>query len=713
MKKSSTTQRKPTPFFIAFLVIALVFLAFGLGTLGSFGSTGEDFELRAPIRNAEGIQQESEVVFELNSSISESYVDEDGKEQTRSISLLLDDIYFYVNAIYSEAGTPAGITALRSSSSTQYFGGQVSASLENLFTEETEEETQSNTPLQKDALYRWVHPFTMTSHPSVSTYRYWKIAATGSNIRLGEVLFIGRPTDSTTESNQSRYIIPASVRSATPNAGEKAEEAVVKAGSLLDGDLNKQVRAYIDSLAEEETRGTVAYPAEDMIPADPSTSYDTFTKEEIYSLLTITEMRVGNVFTTNDSGVDTNIYHIDGVYNTLGMCVVALGTEMFGVNPFGLRFMPMMFSFGILVLGYFFVQRLFKSDRAGFIFAVLYALCDLSFSLGHVGTPLTAGLFFVLLAAYCVDSFYRRGMKRVGFMGLAPLLFGGLSAAAAICVNGAMLIPVLGVCGLYVAGMIRQQKANKVYLDNAIENCEAAEKDGVKDTTEVARVISENRYKNLAAGFIFPISLILGAFLFSLLFILPVYSPLVKFYDDPASPAMNVFSLGWKAFVGGFAGSNVVGNMPSAWNFIYRIFLGTGENRALTAAIMNPVAALVGLFGIGYAIYKIVKIAKNFEEEGKELRRILPLLAGVVISLVTAAFGGGALGFIFLAYIFSFMLAAYAAEDCMNLEGTAGKAAKGVTIAALVLLIVCFALLAIFTFSVPVPSGFMVSFFQG
>ena len=58
------------------------------------------------------------------------------------------------------------------------------------------------------------------------------------------------------------------------------------------------------------------------------------------------------------------------------------------------------------------------------------------------------------------------------------------------------------------------------------------------------------------------------------------------------------------------------------------------------------------------------------------------------------------------------MLAAYAAEDSIAREGVKGKAAKGVTITALVLLLVSFALFAIFTFSVPMPASFMGRFFQ-
>ena len=45
-------------------------------------------------------------------------------------------------------------------------------------------------------------------------------------------------------------------------------------------------------------------------------------------------------------------------------------------------------------------------------------------------------------------------------------------------------------------------------------------------------------------------------------------------------------------------------------------------------------------------------------------------------------------------------------------EGTLGKAAKIVTIVALVLLLVGFALFAVFTLSVPMPASFVGKFFQ-
>lgn len=712
--KKYKTKRKLTPFLIAFLAAALVFLAVGLGTLGSFRAVGDDFELRGPSADGNGDMQSSTVIFRLDSGITETYTDEDGKEQTRTVSLQIDDVYLYVSAIYSEAGVPATVSLRRSSSrDDDFFGSQLTASLENLYTAEPAEETEDGkNAVQTDALYRWIHPFTFSTPWTLSTYPYWELSATASNLRIAEVLFVGHPTGSTSEHSAERYIVSASVYSATPDTGETAEQARAEAEALLDGDLNAQVRAYVNSLSAEETKGTAKYPGEDAIPTDAVSSYDTFTKPEIYSLLTITEMRVGSRYTTDINNRDRNVYHVEGVYNVLGMDLMALGVAIFGMSPFGLRFLPMLFSFGIMVLGFFFVRKLFKSDRAGFVFCVLYALCDLSFSLGHLGTPLTAGLFFLLLSAYLVDSFYRKGMKKAGFKGLAPLLFGGLSAAAAICVNGAMLIPVLAVCGLYVAGMIRQAKANRYYLDKAIAECEAqpGREDGTKDTGKVAKVLTENRYKTLSAGILFPAVLVFGTFLFSLLFILPVYSPLLKFYEGSASAA-NMFALGWKAFAGGFVGVNELGGMPSAWNIFYIIFKGAGESYAVTAAVINAAAAVCGLIGLAFAVWRLVVICKNFGEGKKELRRIIVPLAGLAVSLVTASFGGGALGFVFLAYIFSFMLAANAADFGMALEEGKGKAAKAVSIAALVLTLVCFALFAIFTFSVPMPAGFMAKFF--
>ena len=72
------------------------------------------------------------------------------------------------------------------------------------------------------------------------------------------------------------------------------------------------------------------------------------------------------------------------------------------------------------------------------------------------------------------------------------------------------------------------------------------------------------------------------------------------------------------------------------------------------------------------------------------------------------AFGGGALAFVLLAYVFAFALAAHAVAALTEWDGKIGKAAKICTWVGFGLLVAMFALYAVFTFSIPLSEGLIV-----
>ena len=82
----------------------------------------------------------------------------------------------------------------------------------------------------------------------------------------------------------------------------------------------------------------------------------------------------------------------------------------------------------------------------------------------------------------------------------------------------------------------------------------------------------------------------------------------------------------------------------NGFDYLYPIFSGTGDRYAVTLGMMNFAATLLGLAGIAFAIYRIVTLAKNKAETEEYASVVIPL-AGFVLSLVTAAFAGGAVAF--------------------------------------------------------------------
>lgn len=686
---TSLSKTKSRAFLIAFLVLAVLFLALGMGTLGSFEHTGESYELAASTDS-----NDMYAVFRLESTYKETVKGEDGKDTVKSYSVRLADVLVNVVSVYSEEGE-ATLTLERSTEADGYYSSSTK---------------KEGTVTNADAL-GWVSPFEIPDNWQISSYHYYRLK-TSANVRFGEVLFVGVITDEG-EREGEKVVLNCSVADVPPIQDEGIVAAKERANALIDTQLApKKAEEKADEESETQTKSsstsTAEVPFTREMPSEVRSSFYVFSEEERASVQSIEEMRAGNRYLAYADGSVKNVYRGDTVYGALGLDILALGTAMFGLSPFGLRFFPMLASFGVLVVGYFFVRRLTKSDAAAFAFAALYALCNFSFSLGRMGTPLSIGIFFFVAALALCHRFYASGMKKSGFAPALPILGSGVFCAAAVCVHGAMLIPVLGVCGLFACGVARQFKARRFYLDKALE-ADAPEAQREERAKEVA---IEYRNKNVSALVAFPAALLLGILILSLLAMLPVYHVFVKLYDNPVSPSANVFEYAWRSFAGGFSAP-----VRSAWAWYYPIFSGSGEVYAVTGAAMNPVAAAVGLCGIVVALWRIAlcirsAVKKSFgREERTALRRTLVPLCGMGISLITAVFAPAGVGFVFLAYIFSFALAAEGMA--FLLKGNPAER-KGAAIGAWVafwLLVAMFALFFAITFSVPLPAELLAKFF--
>ena len=681
---------------IVFLIVALLFLAIGLGSLGSVQGTGKAYELRARSKTD---AKEPSVYFQLTNP---SYVDESGKTVTDYYRVT--NVYLNVAAIYNEETSTAKITLGRGAS-TQASAATYEAVLANVgyvppVSDETEKEDDKKVKVIENAVGNWIEPFefTPTSYFNVASYQYYKITASECNMLINEIIFYGEKLTSASGDGTGKFgVIPAKIYSAAPlnNTDDNAED-------------NEEAKARASVLLDAQT-----------LPVMAQSSFFRFGKEEVYSLMTVAEMRVGDVVYVSGGDQKANVYHGDRVYNSLGSSILAFGTVIFGNSPFGLRFFPMLASFGVLVMGYLFVKALTKSEKAGLVFAVLYALCNFTFGLGHLGTPLMIGVFFFVTAFYFMYSFYNKGITKIGAKGILPLIFSGVFAACAICVNGVYAVASLALAGLFAAGMVRQNKARRIVLDEAIAAAEAegqpVEGEESAEPSEnmkrVSEIVSEYKWKNAAAPAAFFTALVVGALLLSLLFLLPGYIAYVRLFDNPVSPRMNVFALMAKLFAGGFTSLNGAG---CAYIPFYQLFAGTGSLYAVTLAVINPVALLAGLLGVAYAIYTVVLVLTK-KLEGKDarvaLRRVCIPFGLIVIGAVCGAFGGGALGFILLVYFGLFALAAECVRAFTEKEGRFQKTAKILTWVGFGLLCVFFLLLGVFTFSIPLPATFIGSLF--
>ncbi|MBO5046028.1 MAG: phospholipid carrier-dependent glycosyltransferase [Clostridia bacterium] len=590
-----------------------------------------------------GTVQPTGQAYELKKGSTVVFKLEKGEEQTS-----VKGVYFNVGTVYNEIGQTASIRMRRSTVSattwySSYFG---EAKLDNLYSS-TEESA-------KGVSFNWFTPYDLSeTNYNISSYPYYELTAPTCNLLVNEVVFLADD---------------GSVIKATVDKDKSNGIDVEKASAILDSQ-------YVPNLAQS--------------------SFFRFGEEEAYSMMTIAEMRNGNAFD------NANKYHIDGTYNALGFDLLAIGAIIFGMSPFGLRFLPFLATVGTLLVARAFVKNLTKSDKAAFWFSLLFALCGLTLTLGRVGTPFSFGLFFLMTSLYLAHRFYAQGMEEANFKSALPVLFSGIFGALSICVNGAFTVPVLGSVALFVVGMIRQQKAKAYYMQKA-------ETSELPDEAKAA-VSAEYRYKNTTAPLLFGMALILGAALVSILAFLPVYSVFVKAYDVPSAPQLGLLELMWKAFAGGFVGENALSVPQSGFKLAYNLFVGTGDINARTFASVNYVALAAALAGIVYAVYRLITVLvrkQSGKEVRAEMRSILLPLAAVALSLITASFASNAVFFVGTAYVFAFFLAAKGVKDLSEC-----KVGKIILIVVAVLLAVYFVLLTPFIFSIPMPNWVFVTLF--
>lgn len=694
MKNFFAKFRKIAGFPFTFLLIMLVFLGVALGTSGSVNSTGKSLELQH-ITDTNW----SWVVFKVSAP---KIKDEKGEE--KNMNVRLHDVYLNIGTIYSKEETATLELQWGSSSSTlaenfYKLGKMKSAKIYNQSyeapadAEENKEEDKSD--YIYGAAYSWIAPFGVTDLEDTSTYKsltspvYFKLVLPKvdakyqkSNVLVNEIVFVGEVQGEDGGTGEL-VVLPVEIdpRTKIPAADGNEKKTAQMAGALIDAQR---------------------------MPSFSQSSFFRYSEEEQKLLMTVAEMRMGNRYVPNDA------YDGDRTYNSLGLSLTCLGTLIFGMSPFGIRFFNVLASFGILVVGYFFTRRLFRSDKAALSFAAIYGLCGVSVSLAHIASPIMIGVFFLLSSFAACYRYYSVGMKQSAPSQTVPLLIAGISGAFAVLVNGAFIVPVAGVAALFAAGLIKERRKARVALDEAIAFAEEEKAAGIpavaEDGTEsegnrrVRTSLASYRYGTAAASSVFACSLILGIFVFSILFTLPVLYAADKIYNGVVGTSSNLFVIAFRLFSAGFKGPD-----PSGWNCFYPIFAGSGEYYAITLGAINFAAVLLAIAGIAFAIYRFVVLFKRNAEFGEYMPALVPLTC-MLLCFVTAAFAGGSVAFVLAGYLFGFILIAGQGELFAQEGEKQANAVYIVKIVSLVSLAVLFALFAVFTFSIPLPAAFIGKF---
>ena len=260
MKKTNIWNRM-SGWFRAFLILALVFLALGLGTLGSLISTGDAYALTS---KSETDGKEPCIVL----NVSDPGHGEEGHEHR---DLYIKEVYFNLGAIYTEYGKSVTIQIARGTSADSSWYTYSEISFANLYEEGEETGTAAT-----DCLYNWVKYNVQTLDGwRITTYPYYRIKVDGGSVLINEIVFVANDQDLEAEGEHK----PVALRPTVYYDGEK--------GTLLPYDASK---GETMKTAAQRAGAIVDSPR---IPSMAQSSFFRFGQEEIYSMMTISEMRQG------------------------------------------------------------------------------------------------------------------------------------------------------------------------------------------------------------------------------------------------------------------------------------------------------------------------------------------------------------------------------------------------------------------------------------
>ena len=708
-KKPKAARNRFTKFGIAAACLVLVFLIAGACTIGGFSSPGSAYYLPA----------EQYIVYYLD-------FQEDENGDTASLA----SVYVNVGAVYTDIGDTFTLEFRHGNASGSYTNGKFSSAgmgkitLANIYqapAEDTEGEEAADTAAALGTNYGWVKAFDYTEDPvSYSSYRLVRVAASCDMLLYG-ISFV----------DTQGKVIPA-----------YTAEADVRGffGSSYWPSYRDLFRAN-DRSSAYGALGEPAALTDGTAPAAGDIAYSQFTQDEKYTLLQIDNIRLGSI-------VADGTYNASTDFGPLAALLPMLGTLIFGVCPFGLRIVPLLCTAGLLAVLYFFGKELFRRPGWGFLTAALTAFGGLALTVGRLGLAYAPIALCAVAAYWCMFRFFRRGVSAAKpAAGACSVLASGLCFALAMALDPKCIFALLGLAGLFAAGMVRQKRKDAAALAKvraaAAEGEEAAQSASgapqsasgapQSDTPQSYALDTAQSYARRLAWLFAVLGFIAATVAFVALAFLPQYFTYMQLYEaDPSAPSLGFFTLLFRALGDAFTVSDVTAlsaaNAASCFGWLIGFKGATlftaGEGGAYIAlnAQANYAMLLVALVGFVWSTVYTLQYAFGGGQKRREageaassfVAAYCVLTAGSLTSLLQYAFCGGAnaaQSMLFYAFFFGYIPLLFAL--LRSRDASAPRVLFGIRTDRTGILLACACALFIVVFALTLPMQFCIPLAEG
>ena len=155
----------------------------------------------------------------------------------------------------------------------------------------------------------------------------------------------------------------------------------------------------------------------------------------------------------------TALEHIEGIapyeisHPPMGKLIMGLGIRMFGMTPFGWRFMGTLFGVAMLPLLYVFLKNLFGRTAVAACGTTLFAADFMHLTQTRIATIDTYGVFFILLMYYFLYRWLTQPAGTPFRKGALPLFLSGLFWGIGAASKWTVIYGGLGLAALYFIGL--------------------------------------------------------------------------------------------------------------------------------------------------------------------------------------------------------------------------------------------------------------------
>ncbi len=161
--------------------------------------------------------------------------------------------------------------------------------------------------------------------------------------------------------------------------------------------------------------------------------------------------------------------HMERIYETthppLGKLIISIGVSIFGMVPFGWRFMGVLFGVAMLPILYIFLKNMFGKTVIAACGTILFGFDFMHFVQTRIATIDTYGVFFILLSYFFMYRYITQDVDTPFKKALAPLALSGLFFGIGCASKWIVIYAGVGLLALYVLRLIWTYK---VFEENEI-----------------------------------------------------------------------------------------------------------------------------------------------------------------------------------------------------------------------------------------------------